>query len=105
MLRSILFSTLFLSCLCGFGQDSGFERFLKPSDTLNQKRQKTVYLSQGSLAALSLVGLNQLWYKDYERSSFHRFRDHVLALRVQYSRTWRNMQMVTVYNLDCRYVA
>lgn len=75
MLRSILFSTLFLSCLCGFGQDSGFERFLKPSDTLNQKRQKTVYLSQGSLAALSLVGLNQLWYKDYERSSFHTIND------------------------------
>lgn len=75
MLRSILFSTLFLSCLCGFGQDSGFERFLKPSDTLNQKRQKTVYLTQGSLAALSLVGLNQLWYKDYERSSFHTIND------------------------------
>jgi len=75
MLRSILFSTLFLSCLCGFGQDSGFERFLKPSDTLNQKRQKTVYITQGSLAALSLVGLNQLWYKDYEKSSFHTIND------------------------------
>lgn len=75
MLRRIVFFGLVLSCLFSFGQNSSFERFLKPSDTLNQKRQKTVYISQGSLAAISLIGLNQLWYKDYEKSSFHTIND------------------------------
>ena len=75
MLRRIIFMSLLLSFAYSFAQDSGLNRFLKPSDTLNQKRQKTVYITQGSLAAISLIGLNQLWYKDYDKSSFHTIDD------------------------------
>lgn len=65
-------------CLCGlynYGQESRFERFLKPSDSLHTKRQQAVYITQGSLAAISLVGLHQLWYADYKKSRFHTIND------------------------------
>lgn len=49
--------------------------FLTPSDSLNKKR---VYLIAGSWTAIyggTMIGLNQLWYKNYPRSSFHFFND------------------------------
>lgn len=58
-----------------FGQNS-FENFLKPSDSLNKKRQNTVFISEGVLASGALIGLNQLWYADYPRSNFHFINDN-----------------------------
>ncbi len=55
---------------------SGIESFLKPSDTLNIKRQKAVFISEAAFSAISLVGLNQLWYADYPRSKFHFINDN-----------------------------
>ncbi len=49
--------------------------FLKPSDTLNQKRRNAVIITEASLASLTLVGLNQLWYADYPQSSFRTIDD------------------------------
>lgn len=53
-----------------------FESFLKPSDTLNLKRQNTVILTEAILASATIVGLNQLWYADYPRSNFHFINDN-----------------------------
>ena len=47
---------------------------LKPSDTLNKPRRNAVVISQASLAGLTLVGLNQLWYADFERSKFQNYK-------------------------------
>jgi len=55
---------------------SGIQSFLKPSDTLNSKRQKAVFVSEAAFSAISLVGLNQLWYADYPRSDFHFINDN-----------------------------
>ncbi|WP_232227081.1 DUF2279 domain-containing protein [Flavobacterium commune] len=55
---------------------SGIQSFLKPSDTLNIKRQKAVFVSEAAFSAISLVGLNQLWYADYPRSNFHFINDN-----------------------------
>lgn len=55
---------------------SGIESFLKPSDTLNNKRQKAVFVSEAAFSAISLVGLNQLWYADYPKSNFHFVNDN-----------------------------
>ncbi|MES2240537.1 MAG: DUF2279 domain-containing protein [Bacteroidota bacterium] len=55
---------------------SGVERFLTPSDTLNIKRKNAVFISETALAASALVGLNQLWYADYPRSNFHFVNDN-----------------------------
>lgn len=54
---------------------SGIDRFLKPTDSLNVPRRNAVIISESSLAAISLVGLNQLWYADYPQSNFHTIND------------------------------
>ena len=49
----------------------GINKFLKPSDTLNIKRRNAVIITEASLATLTLIGLNELWYNDFQRSKFH----------------------------------
>ena len=44
--------------------------FLKKSDTLNTKRRNAVIISESVLATGTLFALNELWYKDYPRTSF-----------------------------------
>ena len=51
-------------------------RFLRPSDTLHKPRRNTVIISEASVAGLTLVGLNQLWYTDFERSKFQFVNDN-----------------------------
>lgn len=65
---------LFL-CQSIFAQNS-VNNFLKPSDSLNKKRQTTVFISESVLASGALIGLNQLWYADYPKSSFHFINDN-----------------------------
>ncbi len=68
--------TIFTICLFSFGYaQSDFNRFLKPSDSLNKSRRNTVAISQASFGALTLVGLDQLWYADFERSKFRTTND------------------------------
>jgi hypothetical protein len=50
--------------------------FLKPSDTLNTKRRNTVVISEAAIGGITLLGLNQLWYSDYQRSKFHTIDDN-----------------------------
>ncbi|RZN81455.1 MAG: DUF2279 domain-containing protein [Winogradskyella sp.] len=69
----ILISTCFYSS--GFSQ-SKINSFLKPSDTLNKPRRNALVISQASLASLALVGLDQLWYADFERSKFRTTNDN-----------------------------
>lgn len=57
------------------GQNS-FDNFFKPSDSLNKKRQNSVYITEAVLASGALIGLNQLWYADYPRSDFHFINDN-----------------------------
>lgn len=56
-----------------------------PSNPFNKKRLALVISSEAALYAGSLVGLNELWYKDYPRTSFHFFDD---------SREWEQMDKV-----------
>ena len=50
--------------------------FLKPSDTLHLPRRNAVVFATAGLASSALVGLHQLWYKDYPQSSFHFINDN-----------------------------
>lgn len=52
------------------------DAFLTPSDTLNKPRRNAVVITEASLAAVALIGLNQLWYADYDRSNFHTINDN-----------------------------
>lgn len=45
-------------------------------DSLAKKRLTSVLIAEGTLYGGSLIGLNELWYSDYSRSSFHFFDDN-----------------------------
>lgn len=57
------------------GQNS-LDNFFKPSDTLNKKRQNSIFITEAVLASGALIGLNQLWYADYPKSDFHFINDN-----------------------------
>ena len=61
--------------LQAFAQEKPLKNLLHNSDTLNKKRLVTVSAIQGGIWAGSLVALNQAWYANYPRSSFHLFND------------------------------
>lgn len=64
-----------------FAQPS-IENFLKPSDTLNKKRLKTLAISEVAIGSVALIGLNQIWYADYPRSGFHFINDNAEWLQM-----------------------
>lgn len=72
--RFILF-LLFIFSTFSFSQ-SKLNSFLTPSDTLNLKRRNTVFISESVVLGGALIGLNQLWYADYPKSSFHTVDDN-----------------------------
>lgn len=74
MVKSLKY-VLFLIPLLSVSQ-SKLEVFLKPSDTLNTSRRNAVIISEASLATTALIGLDQLWYADYDRSKFHTINDN-----------------------------
>nr|WP_281920850.1 DUF2279 domain-containing protein [Flavobacterium collinsii] len=75
--KNIFFlSVLMLPGVFSVNAQSRFESFLTPSDTLNNKRQNTVIVTEATLASVTLLGLNQLWYADYPRSNFHFINDN-----------------------------
>ena len=58
------------------------ETFLKPSDSLNPNRQKTVFIIEAATTSATLLALNQLWYKDYPKSKFHFINDNAQWLQM-----------------------
>ncbi|WP_298896979.1 DUF2279 domain-containing protein [uncultured Psychroserpens sp.] len=73
-------SRYILICFCcmvalSVSSQSKIDSFLKPSDTLNKSRRNAVVITQASLASLTLVGLDQLWYADFPRSKFKTIDD------------------------------
>ncbi len=71
---------LFLASLFLMGQQK--PSFFEASDSLNIKRKNAVYITEGVGAGIALVGLNQLWYADYERSKFHFYNDNSAWLQM-----------------------
>ena len=66
---------IFLSIPAIVCSQTGFDKFLTPSDTLNTNRRNAVIISEASLATLTLIGLNQLWYTDFPKSKLHSVND------------------------------
>ncbi len=50
--------------------------FWQKSDTLNINRRNAVYITEAATATATLIGMNQLWYANYERSAFHTVNDN-----------------------------
>jgi uncharacterized protein YfiM (DUF2279 family) len=78
---SFLFVIVFLGSYSVFSQGA-LNSFLKPSDSLNLKRQHAVYVSEAALASFTLLGLNELWYANYQKSKFHFINDNSEWLQV-----------------------
>ena len=55
---------------------SKVNQFLKPSDTLHKPRRNAVVITEATAGGLTLLGLNQLWYSDFERSKFQTINDN-----------------------------
>ena len=55
---------------------SKLNQFLKPSDTLHKTRRNAVVITEATAGGLTLLGLNQLWYSDFERSKFQTINDN-----------------------------
>ena len=72
MIRILFFSFLLSSCLL-FGQQNSF---FKKSDTLDIKKRKILLYSGLTAYGVSMVGLNQLWYAKYPKSTFHTVNDN-----------------------------
>ncbi len=70
-----LFIVSFLICNSVVSQ-SKTDLFLTPSDTLNKPRRNAVAITEATLGVTTLVGLNQLWYSDYDQSKFHTINDN-----------------------------
>jgi len=66
---------IFFIGVCCYSQTQS-HNFFKPSDSLNKSRRNAVIISEATLAGITLVGLDQLWYKDYPRSKFHTLNDN-----------------------------
>jgi hypothetical protein len=72
-IRRLFFALVFSN----LGQaQSNINNFLKPSDSINVLRKKTVYVGESVVFGAALIGLNQLWYKDYPKSNFHFINDN-----------------------------
>jgi hypothetical protein len=64
-----------------FSQNN-FDKFFKPSDSLNKKRLNTVIVSEVVIGSATLIALNQAWYADYPRSDFHFINDNAEWLQM-----------------------
>ena len=73
VLKYVLFCVLISSI--SYSQ-SNLNSFFTSNDTLNKPRRNTVIISEASVAGLTLIGLNELWYADFERSKFQFINDN-----------------------------
>ena len=72
--RYIYLSLFFLSIPI-FAQNS-IDNLLKPADSLLIQRRNTVVITEVVAISGALIGLNELWYKDYPKSKFHFINDN-----------------------------
>ena len=70
------FASFFLIFIQSIFAQNSIDDFLKPSDSLNKVRLKTLIVSESILLSGTIVGLNQLWYTNYPRSNFHFINDN-----------------------------
>ncbi len=72
-MKKYVFIAFLMLCFFANSQEKNF--FIK-SDTLNLKRRKLVLYTTVSTYSVSMIGLNQLWYANYPKASFHGINDN-----------------------------
>ncbi len=56
-------------------QEQASLRFFQPADSLHKARFWTATSIGAGVYSATMIGLNELWYADFERSAFHFFND------------------------------
>lgn len=72
----MLFRSLFLVVLSALVLNTRGTTLSPTPDSLDSKRLRIALAAKGTLYAGSLIGLNELWYSEYERSSFQLYNDN-----------------------------
>ncbi len=65
-----------------FGSQSLNAQIMPPDSVLHKNRLYTVAAIEGSLWLGSIVGLNYIWYSDFDRQKWHAFNDNSEWLQV-----------------------
>ena len=81
-IKKSIFTLILLLFIESIYSQSKLDFFLKPSDSLNKVRLKSFVISETVIASTTLIGLNQLWYKDFAKSSFHFKNDNAEWLQM-----------------------
>ncbi|WP_417620106.1 DUF2279 domain-containing protein [Oceanihabitans sediminis] len=81
-MKRLFLIVYFLVVSTSLYSQSKMNAFLTPSDTLHKQRRNAIIMSEASVVGLTLVGLNQLWYADYEKSKFHTLDDNAEWLQM-----------------------
>ncbi len=80
MFRRVSVVALLLVCLLIFFKNTSAQNtklnFFDLSPTFNRNRLTMLEIGGGSVYALSMIGLYELWYKDQPGSKFHFFNDN-----------------------------
>ena len=72
----IVFVLFFLAWITSTAlTQSAYQQFITPADTFHQKRFNTAAIFAGSTYTAFSVGLYNIWYKQYDQTSFHTFND------------------------------
>lgn len=74
-IRNVIFSWCIL-CAFSVHAQSDTVSYFEPSPSLNKKRLSAVVITETALAIGVTEALNEQWYKNYPRSSFHLFNDN-----------------------------
>ena len=77
MKNAILILLLLSIHLSGIAQNSNEKQisFWEPAPSLDQGRLNTVVYSSAGAYTIGMLGLNQLWYADFEKAPLHSFDD------------------------------
>jgi len=81
-MRICLLILLAFLCFFSFAQDWDLPKVsqndwnINISNKIDKKRRNILLATEASAYSLALIGLNELWYSDYPRSSFHFINDN-----------------------------
>jgi uncharacterized protein YfiM (DUF2279 family) len=73
--KTILLFAVFIFTI-SFNAQNKFNNFFKPSDSININRRNAVLISETILGTVTLLTLNELWYKNYPKSDFQFINDN-----------------------------
>ncbi len=97
LIRCCILSVLMGVCLSSYAQHDSTNTVVPATKTFRPGRFSAVMATESALATLTLIGLNEIWYKDYPKSSFHFFNDNAEWLQMdKLGHAWTAYQLSNI---------